>query len=215
MAEKKRVFGGMEAAFDMLYLAFCLFLVVYLIAAPQNPQRQFALWMALALGGGDAFHLIPRIATTLKRGDASRFRVALGVGKFATSVTMTAFYVLLWHLGASIIPGVHALWTDILYALAIIRVALLLPSENGWLLEKPPVKWGIIRNAPFALMGVQVAVLFACGGYASMAIAIALSFLFYIPVILFANEHPKVGMLMMPKTVMYVWILAMCAWTIH
>lgn len=36
---------------------------------------------------------------------------------------------------------------------------------------------------------------------------ILLSFAFYLPVVLFANRQPKVGMLMLPKTCMYIMLL--------
>ncbi|MEG1292482.1 MAG: hypothetical protein RSD28_09320, partial [Lachnospiraceae bacterium] len=42
-----------------------------------------------------------------------------------------------------------------------------------------------------------------------MWIAILLSFAFYIPVVLGANKNPKLGMLMLPKTMAYVWIICM------
>ena len=42
-----------------------------------------------------------------------------------------------------------------------------------------------------------------------MWLAITLSFLFYIPVVLFAQTMPMIGMLMLPKTCMYVWMIVM------
>ena len=42
-----------------------------------------------------------------------------------------------------------------------------------------------------------------------MWLAITLSFLFYIPVVLFAEMIPMIGMLMIPKTLAYVWIVVM------
>lgn len=213
--EKKRVFGYFEAGFDILYLAFALGLGIYMLWTSSSWARTLAGIMAVVLAGGDAFHLVPRVAAVLSH-DEARFRAALGIGKLVTSITMTAFYVLLWHLGTTLIPGTHALWTDILYGLAIIRVALCLPADNRWVSEKPPVKWGIIRNAPFLLMGAQVAILFLLGDVLPLVpLAILLSFLFYIPVVLFSNEHPKVGMLMLPKTLAYVWVLVLCAQSVH
>ena len=38
-----------------------------------------------------------------------------------------------------------------------------------------------------------------------MWLAITLSFLFYIPVVLWADTLPMIGMLMIPKTCAYVW----------
>ena len=42
-----------------------------------------------------------------------------------------------------------------------------------------------------------------------MGLAIALSFGFYIPVVLLAGVFPAVGMLMIPKTLAYVWVVVM------
>lgn len=42
-----------------------------------------------------------------------------------------------------------------------------------------------------------------------MWLAITLSFLFYIPVVLWADTMPLIGMLMIPKTLAYVWVVFM------
>ena len=42
-----------------------------------------------------------------------------------------------------------------------------------------------------------------------MWLAIGLSFAFYVPVVLWSHTIPMVGMLMIPKTCAYVWIVAM------
>ena len=39
--------------------------------------------------------------------------------------------------------------------------------------------------------------------------AILMSFVFYIPVVIWADVSPMVGMLMLPKTCMYMWIVVM------
>ena len=40
-------------------------------------------------------------------------------------------------------------------------------------------------------------------------LAVLLSFAFYLPVVLFADALPPVGMLMIPKTCVYVWMVVM------
>ncbi|MFP4551784.1 MAG: hypothetical protein ACLFNT_13325 [Spirochaetales bacterium] len=40
-----------------------------------------------------------------------------------------------------------------------------------------------------------------------MWLAITLSFLFYVPVVLFASRYPLIGALMIPKTLACVWIV--------
>ena len=42
-----------------------------------------------------------------------------------------------------------------------------------------------------------------------MWLAITLSFAFYIPVVLFADKYTIIGMLMLPKTIMYMWAIWM------
>ena len=42
-----------------------------------------------------------------------------------------------------------------------------------------------------------------------MWLAILLSFLFYFPVVLWADVLPIIGMMMLPKTCMYIWMLCM------
>jgi hypothetical protein len=87
--------------------------------------------------------------------------------------------------------------------------------QNKWQERYPPVTWGIVRNIPFFLQGVIVAVLFFLqrsnlSGLSLMWLAISLSFAFYLPVVVLANRNPKIGMLMLPKTCSYLWMLAMC-----
>lgn len=53
--------------------------------------------MAVTLGFGDYFHLIPR-ALALNTTGLENFTVAIGVGKFITSITMTFFYILLYYV---------------------------------------------------------------------------------------------------------------------
>lgn len=210
----RRVFGYVEVVFNALYLAVAAGLGIYILARAKTLPQTLAGIMALTLAGGDAFHLVPRMMAALT-GAEQRYKKALGMGKLITSITMTAFYVLLWHIGALLFdhPGA-GIYTGTLYSLAILRVLLCLFRQNRWLDDMPPVRWGIYRNLPFLLMGLQVAVLYASraqGALHLVWLAIALSFAFYIPVVLFSNKNRKVGMLMLPKTLAYLWILIMFA----
>ena len=74
------------------------------------------------------------------------------------------------------------------------------------------ISWGILRNIPFLLLGLLIIVLFwkhTRGGqdqpFRFLWLTIVLSFGFYVPVVLFADTVPAVGMLMIPKTCAYVW----------
>ena len=209
----KRVFGWFEAVFDALYLLAAFGIGTVLLTMDTGPARVLAGASALVLAGGDCFHLIPRIAVILTHKEEA-LRAALGRGKQITSITMTVFYLLLWYLGQAVYPPANGFWTVLVWLLALVRVALCLLPQNRWQERFPPVQWGIWRNIPFFLLGAAVAVRFfawraAVPGLRFLWLAAALSFLFYFPVVLWANKNPKLGMLMLPKTCAYLWMLIM------
>ena len=87
-----------ETLFDTVYL-FSVITIGILMIRKSKGNRQFTMFgiMAVILGSGDAFHLIPRAISLCTTG-LENFTVQLGLGKWITSVTMTIFYVVLYHI---------------------------------------------------------------------------------------------------------------------
>ena len=207
----------MEPIFEIAYL-ICVITLGALILRRADGRKQFILFgiMAIVLGCGDAFHLVPRIYATLTDGLANH-TAALGFGKLVTSITMTVFYVLMYHVWQQRYSKAKApALTAAVYALAAARIALCMLPQNEWLSADAPLTWGIYRNIPFALLGLLIIVLYFVAAkkandkpFSLMWLAITLSFAFYIPVVLFADAIPALGMLMIPKTCAYVWIVWM------
>ena len=205
----------METVFDAVYLTTVVAVGISMIRKSAG-RRQYLLFgiMAVTLGLGDAFHLIPRVYALWTAG-LEQNAALLGAGKFITSITMTVFYVLLyfvWRIRYRV-KGEKAA-AVCMFALAALRIALCLFPQNAWLSADAPLSWGIYRNIPFALMGVMVIILFFRSAKAHndnnfrfMWLTVVLSFAFYIPVVLFADAYPLVGMLMIPKTCAYVWTI--------
>ena len=202
-----------ETIFDAVYLASVITLGVLMIkGSKKNAQFRLFGWMAVVLGAGDSFHLVPRALALCTTG-LENYTVPLGLGKWITSVTMTVFYVLLYYVWRQRyqIRGKTGI-TMAVYALAAARVALCMMPQNQWLSAASPLSWGIYRNIPFALMGLLIIVLFyqsarqhSDAAFRWMWLTIVLSFGFYIPVVLWADTIPMIGMLMIPKTCAYVW----------
>ncbi len=193
----------------MLSMLFVITIGIIMIRGSKG-ERQFRLfgWMAVVLGAGDAFHLVPRAVALCTTG-LENYTAALGVGKWITSVTMTIFYVL-WRQRYKV-NGKGSLTVSV-YGLTGVRIALCMMPQNQWLSAKASLCWGIYRNIPFALLGLLVIVLYyrsAKGdgdqAFRWMWLTIVLSFGFYIPVVLWADTFPMIGMLMIPKTCAYVW----------
>ena len=202
-----------ETLFDAVYLVSVITLGVLMIkGSKKNAQFRLFGWMAVVLGAGDSFHLAPRALALCTTG-LENYTVPLGLGKWITSVTMTVFYVLLYYVWRQRyqIRGKAGI-TMAVYALAAARVALCMMPQNQWLNAASPLSWGIYRNIPFAMMGLLIIVLFyqsarqhGDAAFRWMWLTIVLSFGFYIPVVLWADMIPMIGMLMIPKTCAYVW----------
>ena len=209
-----------ETLFDAVYLTTVITLGIKMIrGSKQGSQFRLFGWMAVILGAGDAFHLVPRAVALCTTG-LENYTTSLGMGKWITSVTMTIFYVLLYYVwrrryqvqgGSGLTAGV--------YLLAILRIVLCMMPQNQWLSANPPLSWGIWRNIPFALLGLLIIVLFYRSAkshgdraFRWMWLTILLSFGFYIPVVLWAEIVPMVGMLMIPKTCAYVWTVLIGYW---
>ncbi len=201
-----------ETAFDIVYLVSVITLGI-IIVKDSRGSRQFALFgiMAIVLGAGDAFHLVPRAVALCTTGLES-YTAALGFGKLVTSITMTVFYVILYNVWMLRYGKKERLLTVSVYALAAIRIILCLMPQNEWLSAASPLSWGIYRNIPFTILGIMMIILFYREAKANsdttfrwMWLAITLSFACYIPVVLFSDAVPVTGMLMIPKTCAYVW----------
>ena len=201
-----------ESTFDVLYLLFAIVSGILILRRAKNKtERQMGL-AALILGCGDAFHLGPWVLNYFVEAD---FTAALGIGKLVTSVTMTVFYVLLYFVWLGYYrEKENRSLTIAVWALALVRCALCLFPQNGWLENSSDMAWGIIRNVPFVILGAAVCYLYWKNRekdrtFRLVWLYILLSFLFYIPVAAAAGIVPMLGMLMLPKTVCYV--LLICA----
>ena len=202
-----------ETLFDAFYLVSVITIGILMIRNSKG-NAQFRLFglMAVVLGAGDSFHLVPRALALCTTG-LENYTVALGLGKWITSVTMTIFYVLLYYVWRQRyqVKGKSGL-TAAVYALSAVRIGLCMMPQNQWLSASSPLAWGVYRNIPFALLGLLIIVLFYRSAkehedraFRWMWLTIVLSFGFYIPVVLWADAVPLIGMLMIPKTCASVW----------
>lgn len=202
-----------ETIFDVGYLIFAIIGGIVLLAKSKRRTyiKIFGV-MTLILGIGDSFHLVPRILNYWTQGE---YTAALGIGKLVTSITMTVFYLLLEYArrkrykingqkGALIVAWI----------LSVIRIALCCFPQNEWTSAEPSLLWGILRNIPFVILGVMTVVLWFKSAKNDkplrfMWLAVTLSFAFYLPVVILSQTIPLVGMLMLPKTCMYIWMIVM------
>lgn len=201
----------MEAIFCVFYLIFTMIIGIRIVCKSKG-NREFTLFgiMTIVLVSGDSFHLVPRIFAAINQ--SGDYGFWLGIGKLITSITMTLFYLLMYFIFEIRYQKKSPALRIIMCALSVVRIALCLFPQNDWT-GAAPVIWGIYRNIPFTAMGLIMIVLYFLNRKDSlfrwMWLAITLSFAFYLPVVLWADVHPMIGMLMLPKTCMYIWIVMM------
>ncbi|SCI94633.1 Uncharacterised protein [uncultured Clostridium sp.] len=205
----------MEPIFHVVYLSTVIILGIKMLSkSKENQYFKLLGLMSIILGVGDSFHLLPRIYALLTTG-LENHAASLGFGKLVTSITMTVFYLILYKIWKIRFDVKISKTLDIvMYVLAGLRIVLCLFPQNQWFVSNPPVIWGIYRNIPFTIMGIIIIYLLYSYGvknkdkdYKNLGIAVLLSFLFYTPVVLWASENFFVGMLMIPKTLAYVWVI--------
>lgn len=207
----------MEAIFDICYLLFDLVAAILFFAFSKG-STLFILYgiMTLTLCGGDAFHLVPRVNRAFK-GSNDKIKKQLGRGLQISSITMTAFYIILMYIWQNTFyeMSIPVALEIIIWVSAVVRMAICFLPQNNWCSDEGNMTLSIIRNAVFAVTGIGVIILYAISGntydyhMTRMVAAIIISFGCYLPVTLLSKKYPKVGLLMIPKTCAYIWVIVM------
>lgn len=193
-----------ELFFDSMYLIFVLFLGIRILLL-RKPNSGLIGAMTLLLGLGDSFHLIPRIVAQATVDGFEVNAAGLFLGTRISAMTMSLFYLLFYYYIRREMNKTNRSLDVLMPALFLIRIVTVILSFNR------ATSMDLISNAPFVLMGIiDIALLFrerANKNFGKLYIFVFFSFLFYVPVVLLKNIYPTIGMLMMPKTVMYVLIV--------
>lgn len=216
-SDTPRVPDLMEAVFDTCYLLFDLIAGI-LFFAFSHGSPLFLLYGVLTwtLCFGDAFHLVPRVLRAVK-GSNEKIERQLGIGSQISSITMTVFYILLLYIWKQTFYEMTApvMLEILIWVSAAVRIVVCMLPQNNWCGKEGNRKLSVIRNAVFAVTGICVIVLYVMSGntygyhMTRMAAAIVVSFGCYLPVTLLSKKMPKIGMLMIPKTCAYVWMIVM------
>lgn len=130
---------------------------------------------------------------------------------------MTMFYILLMYIWKYTFPElkIPVVIEVVIWISAVIRIVICMFPQNNWCTDEGNMKLSVIRNAVFAVTGIGVMILYLISGntygyhMTRMAAAIIISFGCYLPVTLFSKTKPQVGLLMIPKTCAYMWIIVM------
>lgn len=193
-----------ELFFDSMYLIFVIFIGIRLLLLRKENTGLVGA-MAMLLGLGDAFHLIPRIVANVQVNGFEVNASGLFIGTRVSAMTMSLFYLLFYYYIRREMKASNRTLDLAMPALFLIRIVTVILSINQ------SQTMDLISNIPFVIMGlVDIALLFnqrENTNFGKLYLYVFFSFLFYVPVVLFKETVPTIGMLMMPKTVMYVLIV--------
>jgi hypothetical protein len=221
MPEEVRMW--VEISFNVAYLIVVWGLVIAMtrrrpMVAPQDRRvADLVRWAFTLLALGDTGHVGFRVLAYALGGLETSLTVLkvqlglVGLGALATAVTVTLFYVLMLEVWRARYNKPYGWFGYLLLASAVARLLLMIPAANQWNNVVPPQPWSLYRNLPLMLLGLGVAYLFLRDArpiqdrtFTWMGVMILVSYACYIPVILFVQQVPVIGMLMIPKTLAYV-----------
>ena len=211
-----------EIIFTLSYLVTLWILVIAMkrrqpqLAEADRPLMQLYVWAFGLLAAGDSLHILGRVAAYALGGLDAKPEVfgiplgIVGIGALATSITLTVFYAMMLVIWRKRFDKPYGVVGAILFAAAVVRLIIMSFPGNQWQNPSSPHDWAIYRNIPFWIQGLGVMYLFWRNGraandslYPKLSILFLLSFAFYTPVVLFAHKIPILGMLMLPKTLIY------------
>ena len=206
----------MEITFNLIYLGLIWLLVVvmtYKMGTVKEDHINIAKRFRLAfflLALGDSGHVGFRVIAFL-RGGLDKNSTMVGLGTLSTAITLTFFYMVLLDIWRVNFNKDKDLLFNLLMVSGVIRLILMIFPQNQWGNVVPPFEWGVLRSIPLIILGITVAILMLWDGYKindtrykNISYSILASYIFYLPVIFFVQRIPIIGMLMIPKTIMYL-----------
>ncbi|QRN82613.1 hypothetical protein JR338_09295 [Chloroflexota bacterium] len=212
-----------EIGFNVIYLIAVWYIVVLMsrsmdTVAPKDRKVAGLVRMAfILLAAGDTGHVGFRVLAYALGGLEAQAVVLgspmslIGLGMLTTSITVTLFYMILVYIWQARNNQAANWATNLLQIAGVVRLIIMALPSNDWGAAVPPQPMSLYRNLPLMVQGVGMIILFLLSAYRNhdttfkwIGWMIAVSFAFYTPVILFAQQVPMLGLLMIPKTCAYL-----------
>ena len=212
-----------ETIFNILYLSAIWWLVIAMykrlpkVDKKTSPLAELIVAAFALLALGDSGHVGFRIIALIAGGTESTVSIAgtpirwISLGTLATTATVTIFYVLVLIIWKRRFNKNYGWFGILLFLVAIIRLVMTMLPINDWNASMPTQPWATYRNIPLMVQGLGVAFLILRDAgrekdraFLQIGYMILVSYAFFIPVILFVQKMPLIGMLMIPKTLAYV-----------
>ena len=212
-----------EITFDLIYLTFIWIIVALMYQKRKKVQQdEWSIASKMLIGFfllalGDTGHVGFRLVA-FASGGLEQNAMLIGLGALSTAITIGILYMILleiWRIHFN--KPKNTLFYGLL-GVGIIRYVIFIFPQNEWGSIIAPLEWSLARNIPLMIQGIGVAILILIEArkqddktFRNLAYCIFISYMFYLPVILFVQITPMIGMLMIPKTIAYM----IMAWIIY
>ena len=202
--------------FRVIYLIYICFIVIFMSknmkkvddAELRAAKRIQLAFVALLIG--DLGHVGARLIAFFSGNLESNYAL-LGIGSLFEMVGL--IFLFMFYTDAWRVQFKHQnnLLFKILIGIGIIGLVIFIFPQNQWTAQTTPYEWLIIRNIPWLIQGVAVALLIYKDAKAvndtllvRIGIYILVSFFFYMSVVFFGHFAPMLGILMIPGTIIYM-----------
>jgi hypothetical protein len=135
----------------------------------------------------------------------------IGFGALCTAITVTMFYGLLLLAHQRLEGRPWGPCEQVLIGVLVLRLVVLTFPQNAWAQVVPPQPWSLLRNLPLLVLTLGVGGLYLRTGPAveprwprTVGALLLASVLCYLPVVLWIQRIPLLGLLMIPKSLAYL-----------
>ncbi len=135
----------------------------------------------------------------------------IGFGALCTAITVSGFYALLLVSHQRLTSRGWGPFEQALLGVLLLRLVLLSFPQNEWGQVVPPQPWSLLRNLPLLLLTLGVGGLYLRRGGGveqrwprTIGVLLLASLLCYLPVVLWIQKIPLLGLLMIPKSLAYL-----------
>lgn len=205
-----------EIGFNVLYLIVVWWMTYLMtrrlpeVSSENYPVANRTRWAFFLLALGDTGHVGFRVVA-YALGGLEANPLWVGLGALATAITVTFFYLLMLDIWRIRFDQKYGWFEYLLIASVPVRLIVMAFPGNEWGSTVPSVFWGPFRNIFLMILGLGVMYLILRDSIKTkdrlfrwISYCIFFSYLFYTPVIFLVRDYPMLGMLMIPKTIMYV-----------
>lgn len=206
----------MQIAFSMLYLTYICVVVIYMskklknISGIEKKTAKNVLFAFISLLIGDLGHVGVRLFILISENHSSYYGL-FGIGVLLEMIGLIFLFMFFTNAWRIHFNKPNNLFFKTLIGIGVVGLIIFTFPQNQWNTESVSYEWLIIRNIPWLLQGLILSILIIKDAKITndslmtrIGILIFISFFFYIPVIFFASIEPRLGMLMIPGTIIYM-----------